>query len=421
MTSNDRALATFTGLGHGTLHGYELTIPIFVPIWLVAFDASATQLGVAVAIGLGTVGVLAPIAGVLADRYGSKRLVSISIAGMGLSFAALGLADSLVGLTLALAGWGTAASLYHPAGLSLISRAADRRGTVLAYHGAGGNVGMVLVPLSAILLLAATDWRTVAVALAVPALLSLVVGVALSVDEGGRSTGDEDAPSTTADDVTSSTTASGGRAVATLRRSWSELRSLFVGGFVLVFAVQLLYGSYYRGAITFLPDVLGDLPIVEPVAVGGQEIAAGQLAYTGLLLLGVAGQYAGGLASDRTSPERALVVTLAALVAASLLFVPAAGAGGLVVLLVCGVVGFFLFAFAPIGQSLVAEYVAVDRHGLSYGVVYFGTFGVGAAGAAMAGAALDLGGIPALFGSLAALAGVATLGAVALARTAGRW
>jgi len=141
MKNNDSSIAIFTGLGHGVFHGFELVIPLFVPIWLSMFDVSATTLGLVVGAGYALIGLFAPLAGVLADVYGSKRLVLLSIGGMGLSFAALSVLQSVVALTATLMIWGAMASLYHPSGLSLISRSAEQRGTVLAYHGAGETSG----------------------------------------------------------------------------------------------------------------------------------------------------------------------------------------------------------------------------------------------------------------------------------------
>ena len=403
MRRNDRAIATFTGLGHGTFHGFELSIPLLVPIWLAEFDASPTTMGIAVGAGYALIGLVAPLAGVLADRYGSKRIVLLSIGGMGLSFAILSTVGSIVALAAVLILWGTAAGLYHPAGLSLISRGAERRGTVLAYHGAGGNLGMVVFPLATVGLLLVVDWRLVSVVLAVPAALCVFAGVALRFDAG-------ETPMTE-----SSSSDGGGRDLTSAFRTvLADSRGLFVGGFLVVFAIQLVYGIYYRGIFTFLPDVLGGLPVFEPLAVGRHELEASQLAYTGLLLVGVFGQYTGGVLSDRTNPERALVGTFVVLTLATVLFVPASTSGIAPLLAVCAVLGFCIYAFAPISQSLIAEYADDRTHGLSFGYVYLGTFGVGALGAALAGAALDLGGTLALFSSLAVLVALCTAIAVTL-------
>ncbi|MCL9816911.1 MFS transporter [Natronocalculus amylovorans] len=384
MDREDNAIAGFTGLSHGTFHGFELSIPLFVPIWIAAFDASPAVIGVVVGAGYAIIGLGSPLAGVLADQYGSKQLVLVSIAGMGLSFAAISLTTSIVTLAIALIIWGAAASIYHPAGLSLISRNATQRGTVLGYHGAGGSLGTVIVPLVAIALLSIFDWRIVIVLLAVPSMIALFIGALLQIDESTASSNTDGEPS--------------GRPLTDALRSFvTDSRQLLVGGFVIVLAIQMVYGMYYRGIFTFLPDVLSGLPIFEPVTIGERTVEAGQLAYSGLLLVGVFGQYAGGALSDRVDPERTVVVTFCILIAASLLFVPASEIGVLPLLAVCAVLGFFIYAFAPIGQTLVAEYVADDSHGLSFGFVYFGTFGVGAIGAAVAGAVLDFGTLPLLF------------------------
>jgi MFS family permease len=458
MEPNDRAIASFTGLGHATFHAFELSIPVFVPVWLGAFDASPTALGLAVGAGYALVGLLAPVAGGLADRFGSRRLVLLSGGGMGVAFAALSVVGSLATLAGVLALWGAAASLYHPAGLSLISRGAERRGRVLAYHGAGGNLGMVVGPLAAVLALVALGWRTVALLLTVPAAVCLLVGLFLRFEEDGAPATDSDgsadappdadgrpaadappdadgrpaadappdtdgrpdadAPPDAGTDGRAAAAGTGvGGALDTVRRFLASSRGLFVGGFVVVFGIQMVYGTYYRGVFTFLPDVLGGLAVLEPVTVGSRSVASGQLAYAGLLLVGVGGQYAGGVLSDRLDPERTLLGTFAALVVASVLFVPASRTGVLPLLAVCAALGLLVYVFPPVGQSLVAEYVPEGKHGLSFGYVYLGTFGVGALGAAMAGATLDLGGVPTLFSVLAGLAlGCALLTAALLAR-----
>lgn len=403
MKRSDLSIASFTALGHGIFHGFELAIPLFVPIWLATFDTSATVLGIVVGAGYALIGVFAPVSGLLADKYGSKRLVLLSIGGMGVAFASLSVLQSIEALAVALMVWGAAASLYHPSGLSLISREADERGKVLAYHGAGGNLGMVIVPLAAIFLLAIFDWRLVALLLTVPAVGCVSIGLVLSVEESPVSQPSDSSRSTT--ELTDSI-----RAVGT------DTRSLFVGGFVLIFVIQMLYGVYYRGIFTFLPDVLTDLPIFETIAVGERELEAGQIAYSGILLVGVFGQYAGGMFSDRGRPELALLGTFGALLFASVLFVPASEAGVVPLVLVCTALGFFIYALAPILQTLVAEYVTADSHGLSFGYIYLGMFGIGALGAAVAGTTLDYGGVATLFAVLAALMGLCLIVAALLFR-----
>lgn len=419
MNDRDRAIAAFTALGHGTFHGFELSIPLFVPLWIAEFGVSATVIGAVAGASYALIGLLAPLTGAAADRWGSRRLVLLSIGGMGAAFAGLFLARTLVGVTLALLAWGAAASLYHPAGLSLISRGAERRGTVLAVHGAGGNLGMVVGPLAVILALTGAEWRAVAAALAVPAAVAVLVGLRVRLDRDGE--GDRDGGGDSEGDPEPAQSAAAD--AETLRGALAALgadsRRLFAGGFLLVFAIQMTYGVYYRGAFTFLPDVLAGVPVFEPLTLGGRDLEASRLAYTWLLLVGVAGQYAGGVLSDRLSPERTLLGAFAALAVVSVAFLPLSNAGVGPLLAVCALLGFFAYAVAPVAQTVVARTVDEASHGLSFGFVYLGTFGVGALGALLAGAALDIGGPDALFGVLTAVAVLAAAFAGALAvRTA---
>ncbi|WP_331235730.1 MFS transporter [Natronorarus salvus] len=388
MKENDRTITLFTMIGHATFHVYEMVIPLFVVIWLDAFDVSPALLGTVVAVGYGLIGVGALPSGALADRYGSKRLVVLSMAGMAGGFVLISLAPSIWLLGAALVVWGAAASLYHPAGLSLITRGTKRQGTALAYHGVAGNVGTAVGPLLAVLMLTVLDWRLVAAVLILPALVGVVVAYRLDFDERGD------------------TYLEGERAIASQLDGWAKFlrqsRTLFVGGFVVVFAIAMLAGTYYRGVFTFLPEVLADLPVFGPLEVADETIESSQYVYAGLLLIGGAGQYVGGKLSDRRSPEWAIVGAFTALILVSLLFPFFVGAGLLATLVICGALGFFVFMEAPIHQALIGKYAAADIHGLSFGYTYLGVFGIGAAGASIAGIALTYGGVDLLFVALAA-------------------
>ena len=392
MDGNDRSITGFTMLAHGIFHTYELSIPLFIVIWLDVFDVSPFVLGLVVSVGYGLIGLGAIPAGVLADTYGSRQLIVASIVGMGGGFFLLALAPNVLVVGIAIVVWGAAASIYHPAGLSLISRGAKERGTVFAYHGVGGNVGTALGPLLTALLLLVFDWRLVVVALTVPAIVVVVLGARIEFDETVTADGGESTP-------------------PTLRSLLEDSRLLFSTGFLLAFVAILLYGTYYRGMLTFMPDVLADLPLFEPYVVFGFEAEPAQYVYTGILLLGILGQYAGGRVTDHVRTEYAFVTVLLALGALALVFVPSASWGLVPFLLVCAALGFFLYATAPIYQVVIAEQVTDDVHGLSYGYAYLGMFGVGAAGAAIAGGVLTYATSAVL---LAVLSGIAFLAGAAV-------
>lgn len=392
MEANDRGLVAFTALAHALFHTYELSIPLFIGVWMAEFDASAAVLGTVVGAGYALVGLGAPVSGILSDRLGSRHLITASIVGMGGGFALVSLADSVLVLGGAVVVWGAFASLYHPAGLSLISRSADARGTVFAYHGAGGNVGTAFGPLLTALLLLAVEWQRAVGLLAALALVAALLGLRIEFDAVGGDDGNGDAP-----------TASLG---AELKRTVAESRALFGLAFTVAFVAVLLYGTYYRGLLTFLPDVLAESPALAPVELLGREVEPAQYVYTGLLTVGIAGQYAGGRLTDRVPSTTAFLGALAGLACLAVIF-PVVRTLGVVPLVgICLALGVVVYGTAPIYQVVIAEHATEDAHGRSYGFTYLAMFGVGAAGASLAGLVLTHATSTALFGLLGAIAAV---------------
>lgn len=401
MNSNDRSIVTLVMGAHGLVHTYELSIPIFMTAWLTELGTSEATLGALVGAGYFLFGAGALPGGILADRFGSRRLIAVCFAGMGGAFLLLGLLPGLWGISIALLVWGAAASVYHPAGLSLISTGVRQRGRGLAWHGIAGNIGIAAGPLATALLLLVFDWQVVALLLAMPALGATVLALRASFDERAAVSPSELEPQRTE----GAATAEGFEAL------WNRSRTLFAAGFMGVFVVAALSGLYYRGILTFLPDLLTpfftfDLPI---------DVEAGRYVYAGLLTVGVFGQYVGGRLTDRFSTVHVLAVAFTALAAVALLFLPVAGMGTVGLLGISTVLGFSLFVIQPLYQATVAEYTPPEARGLSYGYTYLAVFGVGALGATLAGVLLQVAGAPLLFG---VLAGIALLGAVLSARLA---
>jgi MFS family permease len=423
VNANDRAITALVMLAHAAVHTYEMTVPIFVVIWLsefsvidiglAQFPVTTATVGVVVTVGYGLFGLGALPGGVLVDRVGSRRLIGACLLGMGGSYVLLGLAPSMLVVALALVVWGVSASVYHPAGLSLISKGVSRRGTGLAYHGMAGNLGIGLGPLLAAVLLLFVEWRTVALVLGAPALLIALYAARADFDETAA--------------VEEAAADGGSKAEAgvdSLGEFLTESRRLFAGSFVFVFAVVICSGLYYRGVLTFLPELLRGLPGFEPVAVsallpgplldllgaegGGRTLRPQDYFYSGLLLVGVLGQYTGGKLTDRFRVEYTMAAAFGLLAALALLFVPVSGMG-LVPLAVLGaVLGAALFVVQPMYQATVAEYTPPGTRGLSYGFTYLGVFGVGALGGAIAGGILAFASPLALFLTLAGFAATAS-------------
>ena len=415
MDRNDRSIVGFLMAGHAMVHVYELSIPILMTVWLLEFSTTAALLGTVVSVGYGLFGVGALPGGLLVDRYGSRTLVVACLAGMGASFLLLSAAPGVVGIAAALGVWGLSASVYHPAGLTLISNGVSERGRGFAYHGMAGNAGIAGGPLATAILLVAFEWQTVAILLAAPALLAAVVG--LRIDFDPRAAVD-------AGDTASDGGSADRGAPTSLAGFLAESRALFTAGFALVFVIVSLDGLYYRGVLTFLPGLLGDFltaavgdvrpGIFAPDSPLAEEFDLAGYLYAGLLTVGIGGQYVGGRLTERIEPDRGLILVLSALAAIAVAFVPAArlGLGGLLAASV--VLGFTLFSIQPLTQATIAKYSVPDSRGLSFGYTYLAIFGVGALGAAVSGTVLTYASASVMFLVLAGFAAAAAALAVVL-------
>ena len=425
MDAAERRIVGFTAGSHGLVHTYELSIPILLTVWVGEFSTTAAALGVVVTLGYGLFGVGALPGGILVDRFGSKPLILACLAGMAGSFLAVSLAPTLPVLAVAVAIWGLTASVYHPAGLSLLSTSVDQRGTALGYHGIGGNLGIALGLLATALLLLAFDWRLVTAALALPAVAVAAYGVTVDVDVA-LSSADPEPGASAADGGPNGDSTGGASGEVSLSSVATDTRILIAGGFLLVFAFVTFSGLYYRTFLTFLPDLLGDvlgglvdLQLVDPESPYADQFDAGRYLYVAVLTVGVFGQFLGGRIADRVPPERGLMALMGILSALALLFIPATGtiATFVAVSLALGVA---LFTVQPLSQATVAAYSPSEARGLSFGYTYVGIFGIGALGSTLAGTILTRAGPSELFVVLAIIAALGAVSATAVSRFATR-
>jgi MFS family permease len=409
LSANDRSIAGFTMAGHSLVHWFETSIPIFLVVWLAEFDVSVVLLALVLAPSYGLFGFGALPAGILADKYGPKRLVLVCLAGMSAGFLVLALASDIVLIAVGLLLWGLAASVYHPAGLSLISTGVEERGTVFAYHGIAGNVGIALGPFVAATLLIFFPWQAVAAVLAVPGLLAVVYGLSADFDPTGAVEGMD--PSEASDKALS------------LSDLFENSRTLFASAFVLVFVIVTFEGLFYRGMLTYLPEILEGLPALSGIVLGPdlEGIEPAFYIYVGFLVVGIVGQYVGGKATDRMAPSRGLIGIFAVLAVLALAFIPVAEMGLVPLLVLCGVLGFFLFAIQPFYQDAVAVHTPADTRGLSYGYTYLGEFGLGSASIAIGGFLLDAFPLATFFAVLATFALVGAVLSVGLLTFADRF
>ena len=141
-------------------------------------SASATPLGLALAVLNGVTGLTQAPVGFLVDRFGARTILIAGLALFSLAIGLIGLFPSypmLIALMM-IAGLGN--SVFHPADYAILSSAVEQRrmGRAFSIHTFGGHAGFALAPPVIVFLTALFDWR---IALALSGVAGLVVSLLL--------------------------------------------------------------------------------------------------------------------------------------------------------------------------------------------------------------------------------------------------
>ena len=381
MTDDERRIVGYTSVAHGLTHGVELVYGAVLLVVALEYDASLALLGAVANASAIAYSFMALPAGQAADKLGSKKMVTISVGGSGIAALLAAASPNVAVLTVALVLMGVLGGLYHPAGLSLITRGVRQRARALGIHGAGGNIGTALAPMIAGGVAGIWNWRASFLVFAILAITITIASFRYRVEET-----DPAGPSAAAIDTP----------------------TLLVP-LTMMFIINAGFGFIFRGVTTFLPLHLAtnlrfNIAGFDPVVIGG---AFATLA----LLFGVAGQYLGGELGERVKRHK-LLAPLAALTVPAL-FATAASDGALLLVAASAFV-FFNFMAQPTAVAMISDFAARHVHGRVYGLTSLTGFGIGSFAGVGGGFIAEQAGVHWVFVMLAGAAIVITLTAAAL-------
>ena len=347
MTSKEKSILFAVSGCHGLIHAYMIVFPTIYKSL-----GSALKLEFA---GVGFVGMASYMAfgfgslpaGLLADRLGARLLLVICLAGTTVASVLAFMAGSTAGVVVALVFLGLFASMYHPAGLSILSTTVKDTGRAMGIHGMAGTLGVAVAPLIAGRVTQRLSWGYVYLFMAAGGVALLVVllsSLKFHVREPART-------------------------AATKKHA--GLSRILSRNLIVIYMVYALYGLIYRGIMTFFPTYLS-----QRVAFIGEDV--GTLGYVSSAILGVSiiGPLVGGhLASDTRRIERNLIFVFALLALLSLGFYFGRGP---VLILVAAPAVLLIFGFQPLQNTLIAKSSHAMQRGAVYGVNYTVGFGIGA-------------------------------------------
>jgi MFS transporter, FSR family, fosmidomycin resistance protein len=368
-------LVLLVSCAHAMVHTFEHALPAVEQMIGADFGVGREQTG-----ALGTVwrlpfGLAAMIAGWLADRYGARRLLIIYLLG-GVATAALAAwAPTLVILFGVMFAMGCFASIYHPAGLSLISRetTAETRGAALGWHGIFGSLGIASAPFLASIVFSTglVGWRGFYLVLTVPALViaAMLTRLPVHANESARDVAD----------AASFGSPSNGPEAGSFRHESLPEERIPWRPFLLLVAAGALSGFVYAGFLQFLPRYLNDTGLRPS---GWSAASFRNALATVALLCAAVGQGIAGRMADPDRLEKQLVWILLGNVPPLLWMAFADGAWRIVA--AC-LLAFIHFMNQPIYNSLVAKAIPAHRRSVGYGFSNMVCFGIGAFGPLVAG------------------------------------
>jgi FSR family fosmidomycin resistance protein-like MFS transporter len=361
------AIVVVTSLGHFLCHLAEIMFPCVIIAVIAEYTLApdaATRLALPgyILFGLGAVPV-----GVLADAWSTRSIFAIYFGLMAVSGAAVMFAPTPELLLVALTSLGLAASIYHPAGLAMISLGIARRSRAMGINGVAGNLGIALAPLVAwwaITYLGNWRWAyalIAALAAGFGVIMMVMVRRGVFIDPrpchlGLASSTERDGP------------------VQHGRRS--RFRRYLP--LLLLLLVMMLGGLNYRCLVTALPTYLSG-----ETAQSGQLIRGGLWLASFALIAGAVGQLLGGYLGERAGAQRVYFYMIGSLIVTAAVLGTLEGHPAAV--LVASLLAVGLFAQQPLENALLAESTSTARRSLSYGWKFVLTFGVGAMGAQIVG------------------------------------
>ena len=364
MTTRPRTVLGAAAAIHFLHDGFSEILYVLLPVWAAEFHLSFAQVGMIRTVYTGGMAALQIPFGILAERWGERRLLAAGTAVTGAGFIAAGTAGGFVSLLAFLLAAGLASSVQHPLSSSLVSKAYETgpRRAALGTYNFSGDVGKAAIAAGIGLLASVVGWRAASAAYGV---IGVLAAVAIVLVLGRLSAGAAEAP----------------EVVAGAQRGGWGIRD--GRGFSALTAIGMIDNATRTGFLTFVGFVL----IAKGLSVAGVGVALA-LVFAG----GAAGKFVCGLIAERVGVIRTVVLTETATTL------------GIITVLVTPL-PVALAALVPLGVALngtssvlygtVADLVLPERRSRAYALYYTLTMIASSLSPIVYGVASDALGVPA--------------------------
>jgi MFS transporter, FSR family, fosmidomycin resistance protein len=369
------------GIMHAIHDGYTSAMYLLLPLIATDLQLSYAQVGFLKTLISGGQSLFQLPGGMVAERVGERRMLTLGLATLSGAFLLLSPAWSFPTVATLCLLIGVGASMQHPLSSSLVSRAYEARGrrTAMGTYNFAGDVGKVAFPALLSGMILVLSWRG-----SVELLGAFGLAAALVVWMGGKSQERAAQPTTDA-----------GMHVQK-PRGWGISDRKRFGGLV---AVGILDESARAAFLTFVPFLLA--------AKGASPEQMGLL-FTLVFAGGACGKVVCVPLAERLGAVRMVVVTELLTGLAILALLPLPLTASLVLLPILGI---FLNGTSSVLYATVADLVAPEARARGYGLFYMLYQGSGMIAPVLYGWLSDAAGL----GWAMLLLGFLTMGAAPLA------
>jgi len=356
--NNENKIITFSCVAHFLTHFYELifpalAIPLMISLKMDLADVLKLSFLMYLLFGLGAL----PW-GIISDRYGNRKSLIVFFFGSGMGALMTSFSHSEISIVLSLATIGFFASIYHPAGMGLISLGIKNRGMALGINGVAGNLGLVSAPFAAGILNWLVGWEMTYLLIGIFSILWGIIMLLVDIDE-----------TPIHEETAGNDSASGNN-------------NNYIKYFVILCVIMTISGLAYRANSIVLPAYLefkaGFLwdffKNIHFSNLEGTKTMAATLLTSTVYMVGIFGQLVGGKLADKYD-LRWMYLMFHGL---SLPFVILMGVFNQQLLVASAAVYiFFSLGMQPIENSLVAKFTPNKWRSTGYGIKFILVFGVG--------------------------------------------
>src|SRR5215475_675442 len=147
-TRRRRAVLLLACWAHFVHDGFADILYVLLPVWAREFDLAFVQVGAIRTVYTGAMSLFQIPAGLLAERWGERRLLGLGTAVTGAGFVAAGWTGGFASLLAVLLVAGLGSGVQHPLSSTLVSTAYEtgRRRAALGTYNFAGDLGKIAMP-----------------------------------------------------------------------------------------------------------------------------------------------------------------------------------------------------------------------------------------------------------------------------------